>query len=386
MASPTTAWLTLSNFSSRITPEQQFVFLAARPFISDEALESIGTAGKDSSFDWNAAIELARKAAVYPMVHENLAASGNSFCPADAREKLDQMYRAAHRNGLILTYELKKLLSELEAIGIPALTFKGPTMAITGYGSLRRRVFGDVDVVVPAAQAKATQVHLLKQNYEEVDPFPEQIRSSWSSYIPLIHRPHGNANGFVRGAGTAEYFHVDLHWGMTPRFMGIHMPMEPLWRRSRAVELPSGSVTTFSKEDTFLLICLHGLKHAWNELKLFTDLSAFLSANEDLDWIQIKESATEAELVRCVSSALRLAELMTETNIPAAARQAFPLAERDEHVAQSVKSWRLESSAAITRLFRGYQFHLRARDRWYQGLGACFAHSTTISGTLLARR
>ena len=374
----------MNKLPDSITDEQRFVLLASRPFVTKGVVKELAKFG-ESDFDWEFATRLAEKSAVYPLVYENLRLSENPFVPTHVLEFLRTMYIASHRRGLILTYELVKIIERLKDIGVDALSFKGPILATASYGDLKRRVFGDLDIVVPVEQAELTRKFLVDEEFREVDKFPSVVRSSWTSYVPFLHNPHGNANGYIRDPSSPDYLHIDLHWGLAPRFLKLDLPMKELWERKQVVQLVAGAVQTFSDEDTFLLLCLHGIKHAWNELRLFTDMAAFMQSHPRLNWDLIAQFARDAKIVNGIASALKLTEFIMSAPIPAGARRNFPVDEV-EGMAQSVVEWRLGHASPVSRLLSGYRYHLGARDKWVLGVGACFAHSKTVSETILARR
>jgi hypothetical protein len=361
-----------------LLPEQRALFLLARiPSQFDEGAAELPSLLRDCNASH--LVRLATEHLVYPLVAYNLKRSGEAF-EAAANHELQLLFRASHRNGLLLAHALSDLLGKFDNAGIEAVCFKGPVFALTNYGDLRWRVYGDLDVFVSVADVTRSRDLLVGLGFAQLDPLPHQVGGRFRSYWPFGF-PHGNAVGFSRNRGTESQVDVDLQWGAAPHFLKV--PIEPaeMLARSRAGALFDREVRTFDPADTLMLMCLHGAKHAWTELRQVVDVAACLGGGADLDWEGVLARISEARLVRVCALAIRLAETLLGASVPAPYRDRLVNeAEADvmDSLVSHVIAWRFGASgqgAAIgRRRMAAVRYHLSSRDRLYHGLGSVVYH------------
>ena len=80
--------------------------------------------------------------------------------------------------------------------------------------------------------------------------------------------------------------------------------MDQLWKASLSVIVEGRAVRTLSLEDMVLVLCVHGTKHLWEELKWLADLIYLISNTPDLKWQEIYERAEKLGLRRILSLSL----------------------------------------------------------------------------------
>lgn len=135
-------------------PEWELLRSSARSVVDAGDSERIRRlAGSD--LDWDRLVELASHHHVMPLLYRSLS----TVCPdAVPAALLDQLAREFSRNvarNLALASELLEVLKWLAAEDIPAIPFKGPTLASLAYGGLALRQAGDLawDLVMRKARA-----------------------------------------------------------------------------------------------------------------------------------------------------------------------------------------------------------------------------------------
>ena len=65
-----------------------------------------------------------------------------------------------------------------------------------------------------------------------------------------------------------------------------------------------------------LVLCLHGCKHKWGELKWVVDVAELIRVRPDLDWSLLMETARRAGSFRMVGLGLLLAHRLLEAAVP----------------------------------------------------------------------
>ncbi|MFQ6029117.1 MAG: nucleotidyltransferase family protein, partial [Dehalococcoidia bacterium] len=109
---------------------------------------------------------------------------------------------------------------------------------------------------------------------------------------------------------------VDLHWGFARRFSFLGPAPEVLWDRLHSVPLEKGTVKTFSPEDTILLLCLHGSKHGWSELKQVVDLAEALRTAQPQPWSSLLDRAGTLGIRRMLLLGLLLCRDLLGVKLP----------------------------------------------------------------------
>ena len=103
--------------------------------------------------------------------------------------------------------------------------------------------------------------------------------------------------------------HLELHWQFAPRQFGARFDIERLFARSGAIRLGDRDLPALSPEDDFLMLVVHGTKHAWTRLSWIADLTALLRVSA-LDWDYVRSASRRMRIQRMVRVALILAGWM----------------------------------------------------------------------------
>jgi hypothetical protein len=251
------------------------------------------------------------------------------------------------------------VLDLLARQGIPALPYKGPVLAAQAYGgrpSLRQ--FSDLDVLVRREQALPARECLLAGGFQQAWPEP--------GLSPARLRRHVSAKynlGLVHPATGVE---LELHWSLTPAYLGFPPDQEPLWQTSGSITLAGRPMPAFSPEWLVLGLIAHGSNHCWRRLGHIADLAEALRTltPSALDPATLAELARSSGASRMLHLGLGLARDLLAAPLPAeltaavqsdlpAQRLAARLAHRFRH---AIHHWLgpLEEP----------RLHLALRERW----------------------
>jgi hypothetical protein len=302
--------------------------------------------------DWAEALTFATRHWTVPLLYCCLDAAAPAGYPAPVRDRLRQAFRTSAGHALRLAAELIRVASALEADGIPATAWKGPTLAVAAYGNLALRTFADLDILLPAGDVRRAGGLLAALGYRAGCRHPD-VRE-WA---------------FERVDGAIT---VELHWAIAPWQFAVPINLADL--RREPVTIGGHEVTHLAAEDLLLTLCIHGSKHRWDRLQWIVDVAALLRSHSGLDWQRVLDLADGSGTRRMLWTGLRLARDLLEAVVPeqlARGIEADPVARR---LASGVTR---QLFGAGDRPLRGAErlrfhlFHLRARERMRERLRYC---------------
>ena len=288
------------------SPEVELLLLCARVELSEDERRRI-SALVESGLDWDAVVDGALRHALVPLVHLHLGALQTPALPADAAVRLRALAQRMAALNSYLVGELRDLLTEFSARGIPAIPYKGPALALEAYGRASLRQFCDLDIIVPARDLRAAAEVVRARGYT---PY----RDLGEAQLAVMLRTQCNVP-FTRDRDRSV---VELHWDVSAPDFARPLARDEFWARSRETEFfgaPSRSLTT---EDLLLALCVHGSKHRWEQLNWVCDVAQLLIRKTDLRTDELLERAGRGGSRRMLLLGLRLAhELLGAPLLPA---------------------------------------------------------------------
>ena len=266
--------------------------------------------------DWSYTIRNADRNCVMPLLYWHLKDHFEQAVPEIA---LNYLRRSFHMNSLkndILSRELLRILALFEAHDIPALSFKGPILTLTVYSNLAFRQFSDLDILIHKRDVHKARDLLLSDRYRpDLQMTEAQERSFFRDFHAYtVKRDDGRVN-------------VDLHWKFTPRgtFSFFTLDLEALWERLEPVCVRGTRILNLPPEDLLLILCVHGAKEVWPNLKTICDVGELLRVYPDMNWERVMNDARRLRSERILFLGLLLANELLDVALP-------------ENVSQSVRS------------------------------------------------
>ena len=217
---------------------------------------------------WNYLLLMAQRHRVVPRLHHHLVSECPEAIPSKARSGLEKLNQENTRSNLLLTGELLKLVDLLEAHGIAAVPFKGPTLALWAYGDLGRREFGDLDILVKQQDVPAVRKLLAGEGFT---PRPELSAAQKAATLRL-DCSHNFAN--------EKNIWLDVHWDFVVHYASVQIDTDKLWDRLQPILVNRRELKTVSVEDLLLIFCLHGFTHFWARLGWICDVAALIECGE----------------------------------------------------------------------------------------------------------
>jgi hypothetical protein len=81
---------------------------------------------------------------------------------------------------------------------------------------------------------------------------------------------------------------VDVQWGITQWSFVFPLDFGELWKNREVISMAGVSVPTPSAEDLLLILCVHGTKHYWEQLKWICDVAELVNTSrEKVDWARL---------------------------------------------------------------------------------------------------
>ena len=239
---------------------------------------------------WDALLACAAEHRVKPLLHWRLAHERADLeVPAEVRSRLADAYLQATLRALKIERELIRVVRTLREAGIPCVALKGAYLAYHVYPEPALRPLKDLDLLVPAADARRAHDVLLGAGFGRTPTFSGDA-ATWASklhHLPALRPPGGVA--------------VELHHRL--EMPGGHRIGD--WERggvwSRLVEVPVAgeTVSYLSPADALLHLVVHGLyQHRLDNGPLTLADIAALARTGAVDWTLFWRLAAEGGYTR----------------------------------------------------------------------------------------
>ena len=196
------------------------------------------------------------------------------------------------------TWQLNEVLGTLAQAGIPALSYKGPTLAYLAFGHLGAREFCDLDLLVhPADYGRAVKV-LANLGFRHGYPPPTRCQLSQAYEVTMVHEERRLSIDLHR-----SFFADSSVFGLS---LQRHTPYQ--------VSLLGRSVSTLEPTELLLLLAVHGTKHCWRRLRWIHDLHGLVE-RQTICWPTLGAKARAEGATRAVSLGLTLASELFGTGL-----------------------------------------------------------------------
>jgi hypothetical protein len=284
-----------------------------------------------------------------PLVYRNLAGQARDVAQ---RNRLKGIHRQTWSQNQILFHQVRPLVEELRRDGIPVLLIKGAALALRVYPDAGCRPMRDVDVLVPAAAARALLLKLESAGWKV---------ACW--------RPPGFPESFLRFRHAADFrapdgARVDLHWHALS--LCCHRSADDLfWRFSEPLDFLGIPVRTCSATEHLLQICTHGV--VWSPVppvRWAADAVLLLRSSQPVDWERLTRTACDLDLVPYLHSALGFLRRELDAPVPA---DALDRLERAPSTRSAAMEFARDADPSAPRT--AWQDLLCFYSRWRRSLG-----------------
>lgn len=338
----------------QITPEPQsrelrLLLLCARmdPTQADEAeIRQMLAAGTD----WTAFARKLVDHGVASLVAHTLLRIASDALPA---EIVDAFHTIIHETGTQSRAhfdELARIIEALDEVGLEAIPFKGPTLALEAFGSLELRMFKDLDLLVRDRDLARIITVLCEHGYALDEPLN-------SPQFELLQRIQGQDAVFNSALGIT----VEPHTRLTPANLVLDIDYRSLWDRATRKRLQGRTMLGFAPEDELIVLAIHAGKELWWKIKLACDFAAFVASHPTLDWGTALERARGQGCRRMLLLGAALARNFLGSALPAAVVEAVRSDGAIAHLVETVLAgWEADRGAGPARMraISGARFRL----------------------------
>jgi Uncharacterised nucleotidyltransferase len=312
--------------------------------------------------DWQVFFQLATAHGVRPLVYQSLHATCWEALPDVARQELSDFYSANSAKNRFLTGELLHILDLFGTEHILAVPFKGPVLAAVLYGDLALREFTDLDILVRERDIPKAKKILSNQGYR-------------SNSATAVITPDVNVDELYSAATGTR---VELHWQFSPRRFVPSLVTEDVWKGIKPCVIYGREVWSFSSQDLFLFLAVHGGKHGWSALKWLCDLAELIRLSPELDWPQFFRRAEAFGASRTCQLGIYLASELLQADVPST---LFAAAREDAKVRLLAEDvWRRMQELREMDAIEGQIFNLSLKERFFDKVRYVFFQFTLYSG------
>lgn len=277
--------------------------IARRDLGDDRRVELRRLVRQEIDFDY--VFATAQTHGLLPLIQKHLTTAASDLLPGQFLSRLKRETVANSQNMLHLVGRQLNLCKLFEENGVPIAILKGALLSQMAYGEIALRAAGDIDVLIgPRDFAQARQ--LLESLGYEMTPklTPAQLNSHLNHHCELQ---------FMRD----DWFTiVDLHWALAPKSFVFKLETDEVMSRLQSVEIAGAKIKTLATEDLILYLSMHGAKHLWRGLEWISSLGELIRAAGSIAWPAVIERAAKAHATRMLALGLRLAEKVSEVDIP----------------------------------------------------------------------
>lgn len=283
--------------------------LGSHPVLPPAASDRLRALADDPDFDWQRVLLVSAHHGTSLMVLKNLRPLKDlaTVRPLVNELKHALVHQKAEKQAMLS--ETERVTAHLREAGIEPLVLKGAPLTQLAHGDLRWRLFGDIDLLVDAADYPTVDRRLADLGFTSADGTEWAETHNKRFYLWLKCEW-----GYAQTDLTVQ--HIDLHTRFVQRKYRFPWSHDALVARSQVIDVgPSPvAIRTAGLEDTLLHLAFHGNDNGWI-LKYMADAAGLLHRHVP-DWDQLLRLARSARCVRLLSLFLTLTQRLYATALP----------------------------------------------------------------------
>lgn len=345
-------------------PEELILICVARRSLNASTTEQLRLLLREQ-LDWDYLLTIANYHSLIPMLYQHVSTVDPSEISEPDMLRLQRDNAGNTKTSLLMTGELIKILACLEAEGVRAIPFKGPTLALRAYGDVGLRQFGDLDILVHRKDVPRLKEILMAHRFA---PRPELTKTQQAAQLRF-----DCAYNFESQPGVM----LDVHWNLFERHFAFDIDIDRLWDRLEPVTISGKQLMTLSTEDLLLVLCLHGFTHLWERLGWICDVASLIESRKDLNWQLVLENATTLGARRILSLGFSLAGDLLGAKIPDEVLKSVPADPKVQKLAAHIREQLFQERSAPASAWAEAVTLVSLRERRRDRLKACIRLVTT---------
>ncbi len=295
----------------KVTPELKLV--AECSWVAPTSLEQAQaeniTALCDKNINWDTVTALIRRHGIPVLAHEVLRRNAKDKIPPGILENLRQNNNNARRQALFQTGELLRLHKLFTEKQVEMVPLKGVLLSQLIYGDPGIRYSVDLDILVKPDQVAVAEKILGEEGYYN-EYFKYALTAKQKAHI----RTHIHHMVFVH---INIGLHLELHWSLGP---WLPEQVATVWNHTKKMEWHGISINTLDNETLLLVLCDHGARHEWSNLKWLGDVAQLLVSGRITDWELLLSLAHRLDLLRTLAHSALLVHWFYSIPLPSELR------------------------------------------------------------------
>jgi len=109
---------------------------------------------------------------------------------------------------------------------------------------------------------------------------------------------------------------LEIVWEFGPKGLSFPVNLRHLWNRLKKTSFFGKEILAFSPEDLLHILCFHGYKHFWEELRWICDVAGLIRNHREMDWDWVVKEANRLGTERILYLGLYLAKNLLDIDLP----------------------------------------------------------------------
>jgi len=274
----------------------------------------------DSRLDWDWFVRIIERNQVLPLAYRNLREALQDGRRLGTLAALKDKVVGLTSHSLSQAAELVRISEAASSANIKIITLKGVSLSVVAYDQVALRSPGDIDLLIEPSQVFDFERVLMELGYIRYEPRAKLTPRRLKHYLRYYKH--------FAYICESKSVNLEVHWRL---FHNTRLS-EPEIGTLPTIKVPIGSsaISTLSRNELFLYLCVHGAVHGWPILKWLADIAALLRAMTTEDLRAVASLASERELMPELYAALELvaAFLVDERPGIELPRKAHPVTDR----------------------------------------------------------
>lgn len=332
------------SIQSRNNPKSEIELLlcCTRTEISPAMAELIQNLAQQQ-LDWDYLLNIASQHGILPLLYRSLQQTCPKVIPPDVLSRLRDSSQKIALYNLFLVRELIAIVKLCQSRQIPLLPHKGPVVATLLYGNLTLREFCDLDILVLPADFFKVKALLAERGYQS------RYAAAREDLEEICYRSYFECPLESRNSQVT----VDLHQAFAEPYLLFSLKLEDLADELDSVSILGTPLPCLHRETLLIVLCMHGCKDGWQQLKWICDVAQLISSTPHLDWEQVWQQACRLASRRRLCLGLMLAHQLLGTPLPETIEQKIRADAKIEALAFQI-SKRLFSGTEMTVFERAF--------------------------------
>lgn len=245
---------------------------------------------------------------------------------------------------------LTTLCDEFRYRGIDAVPFKGIGLSQRLFGDIALRHCTDHDILVKKQQAHAALQTLLDLGYRPSSNLPiAELAGTLDRFYSIeLHHPESKVL-------------VDLQWDIANGYVSLPMGEEALFLRTCDLSILGQNVPFFEDSVTLYLLCIHGAKNSWCELRALIDLAMMTKLFPAPVWREAADLLRAQGLSAMMTTGVLLAHQLLGVTVPAVADEMVD--HRARRLAAVIHDFWMVTNSKCPSVWQSFKWDLRFR-KW----------------------